>query len=101
MNESERKIFCQYRKSCYKTGIRANINDEMESNFSWLWRPTSGWFNSETAKTDRTEAANEVYVKPTTVKELKLFCKYRSVFKILVCPNIKEIIGNRVILTNH
>ena len=70
MDEYERKIFCRFRKSCYGNGVRPVLDSKI------FGVPLLDTYLVQNPKVEKEE--EEVKVKPTNVKELKLFCKYRK-----------------------
>nr|CAD2196842.1 unnamed protein product [Meloidogyne enterolobii] len=77
MKEYERKLFCRYRNSCYKNGIKPKINNNSittfgikEWNFNNLIKDLKEWWGvgmEGKQKIDKDEA-----------KQTKLECKYRK-----------------------
>nr|CAD2200541.1 unnamed protein product [Meloidogyne enterolobii] len=77
LNEYERKLFCRYRNSCYKNGIKPKINNNSittfgmkEWNFNNVIKDLKEWWGFEMEgkqKIDKEEG-----------KQTKLECKYRK-----------------------
>nr|CAD2136413.1 unnamed protein product [Meloidogyne enterolobii] len=77
MSEYEKKLFCRYRNSCYKNGIKPKINNNSittfgikEWNFNNLIKDLKGWLwggMEGKQKIDKEEP-----------KQTKLECKYRK-----------------------
>lgn len=102
MEDLERKVFCKYRKSCYETGVKPDIDPDIQINsFSDLrdlpdvietrkqtiqekckYRKScykTGILPDLNSQIEHEIAHKEINtVVPTNIGELKKFCKYRK-----------------------